>query len=134
MIRQGTYELSVEVDQPYEQARERVITSLKEQGFGVLTEIDVRSTMKQKLDLDFRKYTILGACNPPLAHRALAAETNIGVLLPCNLVVYETGPRNSIVAAIDPQVQLGKTGRTDLAEVAAEVRSRLCKVLESAAS
>jgi len=131
MIRTGAYNLSVDVELPYEDARQMVITALKEQGFGVLTEIDVKATMKQKLDVEFRKYTILGACNPPLAHKALTAETNVGVLLPCNLVVYETGPRSSTVVSIDPEVQLGKAGRPELTEFAREIRARLMKVLES---
>jgi uncharacterized protein (DUF302 family) len=134
MIEEGAYNMSVDVDLPYEQARERAITALGEQGFGVLTEIDVKATMKAKLDVDFRKYTILGACNPPLAHRALAAETKVGVLLPCNLIVFETGPRNSTVAAIDPIVQLGKTGVVELTSFAEEIRSRLIRVLESVAA
>lgn len=134
MIQESAYNISVDVGLPYEQARERAITALSEQGFGVLTEIDVRATMKLKLDVDFRKYTILGACNPPLAHRALVAETKIGVLLPCNLIVFETGPRSSTVAAVDPIVQLGKTGVADLASFANEVRSRLIRVLESVAA
>ena len=131
MIRTGAYNLSVDVELPYEDARQMVITALREQGFGVLTEIDVKATMKQKLDVEFRKYTILGACNPPLAHKALTAETNVGVLLPCNLVVYETGPRSSTVVSIDPEVQLGKAGRPELTEFAREIRARLMKVLES---
>ncbi|MDM7913960.1 MAG: DUF302 domain-containing protein [Candidatus Eisenbacteria bacterium] len=132
MIRAGKYGLSVDVPLPFDQAREKAIAALKEQGFGVLTEIDVKATMKQKLDVDFRKYSILGACNPPLAHRALSAETEIGLLLPCNLIVYEQekDAKTSTVAAIDPEVQLGKVGRPELAEVAREVKDRLRRVLE----
>jgi uncharacterized protein (DUF302 family) len=118
----------------FDAARARVTDALKEQGFGVLTEIDVKATMKAKLDVEFRKYTILGACNPPLAHKALAAETKVGVLLPCNLIVFETGPRNSTVAAIDPIVQLGKTGIVELTSFATEIRSRLIRVLEAVAA
>ncbi len=134
MIQESAYNISVDVGLPYEEARERTITALSEQGFGVLTEIDVRATVKLKLDVDFRKYTILGACNPLLAHQALVTETKIGVLLPCNLIVFETGPRKSTVAAVDPVVQLGKTGVGGLASVAKEVRSRLVRVLESVAA
>jgi uncharacterized protein (DUF302 family) len=134
MIQTDAYSLSVEVALPYAQARERVVTALKENGFGVLTEIDVKATMKQKLDVEFRKYSILGACNPPLAHKALSADSHIGVLLPCNLVVYENGPSDSTIVSIDPEVQLGKTGRPELAEVAREVRTRLMKVLMTASS
>jgi uncharacterized protein (DUF302 family) len=134
MIRSGSYGLSIDVDASFESARERAIAALKAEGFGVLTEIDVKATMKQKLDVDFRKYVILGACNPPLAHRALSAETEIGLLLPCNLIVYEREPGSSVVAAIDPEVQLGKVARTELAGVASEVRSRLVRVLEATAA
>lgn len=132
MIQQGPYNLSIEVPFPFEETRERAIAALKEQGFGVLTEIDVKATIKQKLDLDFRKYTILGACNPPLAHRALSAETHIGVLLPCNVVVYEKEANQSVIVTIDPAVQLGKVGRSDMEEVAREVRDRMLRVLETA--
>jgi uncharacterized protein (DUF302 family) len=133
MIRTGSYGLSVDVGAPFELARERAIAALKNEGFGVLTEIDVKATMKQKLDVDFRKYVILGACNPPLAHRALTVEPEIGLLLPCNLIVYEKDAGTSVVAAIDPEIQLGKVGRADLARVAEEVRARLVRVLEAAA-
>jgi uncharacterized protein (DUF302 family) len=133
MIKSGAYGLSVSVPAAYEQAREQAIVELKEQGFGVLTEIDVKQTLKQKLDVDFRKYTILGACNPPLAHRALSTETDIGLLLPCNLIVYENDDQTSTVAAIDPEVQLGVVGRPELKEVAAQVRERLEKVLDALA-
>ena len=133
MIRAGSYNIAVDVPFPYEVARERVIAALKDQGFGVLTEIDVKATMKAKLDVDFRKYVILGACNPPLAHKALSTEIDVGVLLPCNVVVYEKEPRVSTVVAVDPDVQLSKVGRADMAEFAKEVRDRLYKVLETAA-
>lgn len=134
MIRTGSYGLSVDVATSFEAARERAIAALKSEGFGVLTEIDVKATMRQKLDVEFRKYVILGACNPPLAHRALSAETEIGLLLPCNVIVYEKESGTSVVAAIDPETQLGKVGRPELAGVAAEVRSRLVRVLEAAAA
>jgi len=134
MIRPGLYNLAVDVRVPYEQARERVVSALKEQGFGILCEIDVAATLKQKLGVDFRKYVILGACNPPLAHRALMAETEIGVLLPCNVAVYERDAASSTVVAIDPEIQLGKVGRSDLAEVAREVRTRLVKMLQAASA
>ena len=134
MIRTGSYGLSIDVAAPFEAARERAIAALKSEGFGVLTEIDVKATMKQKLDVEFRKYVILGACNPPLAHQALSAETEIGLLLPCNVIVYEKDPGSSVVAAIDPNVQFGKLGRADLAAVAAEVRAKLMRALEAAAA
>ncbi len=134
MIRTSKYGLSVDVAAPFEAARERAIAALKNEGFGVLTEIDVQATMRQKLDVDFRKYVILGACNPPLAHRALSAETEIGLLLPCNVIVYERDPGTSVVAAINPEVQMGKVGHADLAGVAAEVRSKLIRVLDATAA
>lgn len=134
MIRTGSYNMAVDVPYPFEVARERVVAALKEQGFGVLTEIDVKATMKAKLDVDFRKYVILGACNPPLAHRALSEEIDLGVLLPCNVVVYEKDATSATVVAIDPNVQLSKVSRPDMAAFAAEVRGRLEKVLENAAA
>lgn len=134
MIRTGQYGLSIDVRAPFEEARDRAIAALKNEGFGVLTEIDVKATLKQKLDVEFRKYVILGACNPPLAHRALSAETEIGLLLPCNVIVYEKDAGSSVVAAINPEVQLGKVGRADLVEVASDVRARLTRALEAAAA
>lgn len=115
---------------PYEEADARVRELLKEQGFGVLTEIDVKSTLKQKLDKEFRRYVILGACNPPLAYQALSAETDIGLLLPCNVIVYEEGG-GSVVAALDPQRMMELTGNPALSDVAAEARRRLEAVLNA---
>ena len=134
MISKGKYGHSVEVHAGYEETRERVVAALKEQGFGVLTEIDVKATLKKKLDADFRKYSILGACNPPLAHRALQAEPHIGLLLPCNVIVYENDDGSSTVATIDAEVQLGIAGRPELAEVARDVTARLGEVLKAVAS
>lgn len=131
MINAGKYGLSVSVSDSYEATREKAIEALKEEGFGVLTEIDVKATLKQKLDVDFRKYAILGACNPPLAHQALSAETDIGLLLPCNLIVYENEDGTSTVAAIDPVVQLGIVDRPELKEIAGQIRDRIARVLES---
>ena len=116
---------------PYEQAIERTRAALKEQGFGVLTEIDVRATLKAKLDADFRPYVILGACNPPLAHRALSADLGIGLLLPCNVVVYDNLDGTSTIEAMDPQAALGLVGdNPTIAEVASEARTRLKRTLE----
>lgn len=115
---------------PFEQAVTRVKDELAKEGFGVLSEIDVTATLKKKLNQDFRPYVILGACNPPLAFRALSAERDIGVLLPCNVVVYTADAAGqSVVAAIDPESSLGRTGRSDLAPLAAEVKARLARVL-----
>ena len=128
------YGLSTRLDLPYDEAVARVRDALAAEGFGVLTEIDVKSTFKQKLDVDFRPYIILGACNPPLAHQALSAEVDIGLLLPCNVIVYQADdPDESVVAAIDPVVQLGVTGNDEIAPLAEEVKSRLVRVLEAIA-
>jgi len=129
MITKGKYGYSCEVRAGYEETRERVVAALQQQGFGVLTEIDVKATLKKKLDADFRKYTILGACNPPLAHRALRTEPHIGLLLPCNVIVYENDDGTSTVAAIDAEVQLGIVDRPELGEIARDVTARLGKVL-----
>src|SRR5579859_5662958 len=118
-----TYGFGSVVRLPYEQAVERTRAALKEQGFGVLTEIDVKQTMKAKLDVDFRPYVILGACNPPLAHRALSADLGIGLLLPCNVVVYDNGDGRSSVEVMDPEAALGLVGdNPDIAAVAREAR------------
>jgi len=122
----------VVVPLPYEQALTRTTEALKAEGFGVLTTIDVQQTLKQKLDQDFRKYAILGACNPPLAHRALRAELEIGLLLPCNVIVYETTPGRSTVAAMAPIAALGIVGDNgELQEVAREADRRLRRALAS---
>jgi len=127
---QTPYGMRVEVALPYELAVERARAELATEGFGVLTEIDVRQTLKKKLDVDFRPYVILGACNPPLAHQALTAEREIGLLLPCNVIVYASdAPGRSVIAALDPVVQLRLAGRPDLEPLAREVRQRLERVL-----
>lgn len=129
---QTPYGLNIQVALPYEVAVERAREELSKEGFGILTEIDVRATFKKKLDVDFRPYVILGACNPPLAHRALSAEPDIGLLLPCNVIVYAGDtPDSTNVVAIDPVVQLGITGNAELGSVAADVRQRLERVLAS---
>lgn len=132
MITQTTqYGLSVEVALGYDEAVARTREELAKEGFGVLTEIDVRATFKKKLDVDFRPYVILGACNPPLAHKALSAEIDIGLLLPCNVIVYAGDDENhSVVAAIDPVKQLTLTGNDDVEPLAREVRGRLETVLQ----
>ena len=108
----------------------RLREELKKEGFGVLTEIDVQATLKEKMDVDFRPYKILGACNPPLAHQALSSETDIGLLLPCNVIVYEGDEEGTaVVGVLDPKVQLGITGRTDIDHLANEVRARMERVL-----
>lgn len=115
----------------WEDARERVVAALAQEGFGVLSEIDVQATLKKKLGVDFDKYVILGACNPPLAHKALSAVPDIGVLLPCNVVVYESDGR-VVVAAVDPRSTIASfDGPAELTDVAEDVRARLERVLES---
>ena len=122
--------LRVRLDVPYEEAMERVTAALKEEGFGVLTEIDVKATMKQKLDAEFRKYAILGACNPPLAHKALSTELEIGLLLPCNVIVYEEDG-GSVVSIVDPISMLGVVDSAELKPVADEAGARLERVAKA---
>jgi uncharacterized protein (DUF302 family) len=131
MVEQTTrYGISTTVNLPYERAVARTREELTKEGFGVLTEIDVAATLKKKLDVNFRPYVILGACNPPLAHRALTAERDIGLLLPCNVVVYAADERGkSVVAAMDPIAALELTGNEQVAPVAQDVRTRLERVL-----
>jgi uncharacterized protein (DUF302 family) len=107
MIEDTRYGLRVDVGLEYDAAVERATEALREEGFGILTTIDIKETLKKKLDRDFRKYVILGACNPPLADRALAAELEIGLLLPCNVIVYEREPGQSTVAAMAPLPTIG---------------------------
>ncbi len=122
----GNYGLSRHLDISYEEAVEKVTASLKEQGFGILTTIDVKSTLKQKIDKDFTKYIILGACNPNLAYRALQTEIDIGLLLPCNVTVYEEpGTGRTVVTAMDPNAMVAMTGRKELAAVAGEARTKI---------
>lgn len=133
MTAPGTLGYGFEIALPvgYEQAVALTRSALAAGGFGVLTEIDVRATLKKKLDVEFKPYIILGACNPPVAHKALSAERLIGLLLPCNAVVHAGDrPGTSVVAVIDPVVQLGATGRDDLKPLAMEVRALLRQVLE----
>jgi uncharacterized protein (DUF302 family) len=126
------YGLRLEIPVPYERAVEQVTAALKEQGFGVLTTIDVQQTLKQKLDRDFRKYVILGACNPPLADRALHAELEVGLLLPCNVIVYEASPGRSAVSAMAPMAALGIVGdNEELRIVAKEADTRLRSALSA---
>jgi uncharacterized protein (DUF302 family) len=131
-MRESRYGIGIDVALPYEQAITQTTDALKQEGFGILTTIDVTATLKQKLDKDFRKYTILGACNPPLAYRAVQAEIEIGLLLPCNVVVYENGPGRSVVSAIAPVVALGMVGGPPgLKDVAREADERLRRALSA---
>ncbi len=112
----------------YQEVLEKLPELLKAEGFGVLTQIDVKETLKQKIGVDFRRYKILGACNPPLAHRALSAELEVGLMLPCNLVVYEGDDGKAVVAAIDP-MQTVASANEKLVPIAREVREKLARVL-----
>jgi uncharacterized protein (DUF302 family) len=123
------YGMRTHLNLSFEDAVAKATEALKAEGFGVLTEIDVQATLKKKLDVDFRRYTILGACNPPLAHRALSTELEIGLLLPCNVIVYEDeGGEGSIVSIVDPIVMLGVGINPDLAPVANAAAERLKRV------
>lgn len=117
-------------DISFEEAIQRVTDALKVEGFGVLTDIDIQATLKKKLDVDFRPYRILGACNPPFAHKALLAEDKIGIMLPCNVIVQQTEDGIE-VAAVDPMVSMQAVENKDLAEIAGEVQSKLKSVIEN---
>ena len=126
------YGMRVRLPIGYEEAVERATAALKAEGFGVLTTIDVKQTLKVKLDQDFRKYVILGACNPPLASKALHAELEVGLLLPCNVVVYETTPGESVVSAMAPLAAMGIVGdKPAVHEVAKDADARLRRMLEA---
>ena len=119
------YGFTKKLNIPYDEAVKKATAALKEEGFGVLTEIDVKATVKKKLDVDFRRYIILGACNPPLAHKALTAELEIGLLLPCNVIVYETEDGGSVVSALNPMVALGVVDNPALQGVAEQVTEKM---------
>jgi len=126
-----SYYFSKKVNIPYEEAITKVTEELKKEGFGILTEIDVKETLKKKLDVDFHKYRILGACNPQYAYKALQAEDKIGLMLPCNVIVQETPEGLVEVAAIDPIASMQAVENPALGEVASGVQSKLKKVIES---
>ena len=121
----ASYGIVRHVAMGYEEAVALTREALKEQGFGVLTEIDVKKTLKEKLDVDFKPYIILGACNPKLAHQALIAEPDIGLMLPCNVIVYDEGPGAATVAAISPRAALGVVENAGLSEVADQAQAKL---------
>ena len=128
-----TTELGIQakLNLPYEQAVQKTTEALKAEGFGVLTEIDVKATLKQKLNADFRRYVILGACNPPLAYRALSANLDVGLLLPCNVTVYEEGD-GAIVTAVDPVAMLGVMKDDPVVcDVAEEAKAKLKRAIQS---
>jgi uncharacterized protein (DUF302 family) len=113
----------------YDEALARVPEALKSEGFGVLTEIDIQGTLKQKLAVDFRRYKILGACNPPFAHEALQEDLLAGLLLPCNVVVYEGDEGRAVVTAVDPTQTVAATGNPKLAELAGKVKEKLGRAI-----
>ncbi len=126
-----SYYFSKKVKIPYDEAITKVSEELKKEGFGILTEIDVKETLKKKLDVDFHKYKILGACNPQYAYRALQSEDKIGLMLPCNVIVQETPDGLVEVSAIDPIASMQAVENNELGEVASGVQSKLKKVIES---
>ena len=129
---QTKYGFSKTVDIGFDEAIEKTRAALKEEGFGVLSEIDLKEKLKEKLDVDFRRYTILGACNPSLAYKTLQEELEIGLLLPCNVIVYEADDKNtSVISAVDAKAMLSVVGNATLDQVAGEVNERLQRVLSS---
>ncbi len=126
-----SYYIARTISGGFDKTVEKVVDALKQEGFGVLTEIDVSNTLKQKLGIDFRKYRILGACNPLLAHRALTAEDKVGVMLPCNVIVQELEPGKIEIAAIDPMAAMAKIGNAALEGIAREVVEKLNRVVQA---
>ena len=125
------YAFTTVLSTSYENAISKVTDALKEEGLGVLTEIDVKSTLKKKLNVDFRKYVILGACNPPYAHRTLQADLDVGLLLPCNVIVYETGDKKAYVSALNPVSALEVIKSEELRKIAKEVSEKLKRVIDN---
>ncbi|MFO7445543.1 MAG: DUF302 domain-containing protein [Ignavibacteriaceae bacterium] len=125
-----SYYFNKTINAGFDEAVEKVTNSLKEEGFGVLTQIDVKETLKKKLDVDFKKYKILGACNPPFAYKALQAEDKIGVMLPCNVVVTELEEGKIEVIAVDPVASMAAVKNAQLEPIALEITERLKRVIE----
>ncbi len=131
MAESNPYSIRKVVALPYDEAVEKTKEALKQEGFGVLSEIDMKEKLKEKLQIDYKPYVILGACNPPLAYKALQAEPEIGLLLPCNVIVYESGSGETVVAAVDPNSMLAIVGNHPVvAEVARDARQRLERALQ----
>lgn len=128
-MEQTNYAFSKTVNLGYDEAIEKVTDELKKEGFGVLTEIDVKATLKKKLDVDFKPYKILGACNPPFAYKALQSEEQIGLMLPCNVIVYVNDNNETIVAVIDPIASMQAVRNEQLEEVAETIQGKLKKVI-----
>ena len=125
------YYFSATMDIPFDDAIDKVIDELKKEGFGVLTDIDVKATLKKKLDVDYHKYRILGACNPPFAYKALQTENKIGTMLPCNVIVQETEDGKVEVSAVDPVASMQAIQNTELRDIANQVQAKLMKVVDS---
>jgi uncharacterized protein (DUF302 family) len=113
----------------YDEALARAPEALKAEGFGVLTEVDIQATLKAKLGVDFRRYKILGACNPPLAHRALTEDLAVGLMMPCNVVVYEADGGRAVVMAVDPTLTVAASGNPELGKLAADIKDRLTRAI-----
>ena len=124
------YYFSTTITGSFDNAIQKVTEALKTEGFGILTEIDIKATLKKKLDVDFYNYKILGACNPPFAYKALLAEDKIGTMLPCNVIVQEKIPGQVEVSAVDPSASMQAIENKALADIATEIRARLQKVIE----
>lgn len=125
------YGFGKELSLSYEEALPKVKEELKKEGFGILTEIDIKKTLKEKINVDFRKYQILGACNPPYSYKVLQEEEEIGLLLPCNVIVYETKQGKVKVSIIDPERMVAATGNSKLEPIAREVKEKLERVLKA---
>ena len=119
------------LDMGFDDALTKIPEALKSEGFGVLTEIDVQQTLKKKLDVNFRRYRILGACNPPFAHKALQHSLDVGMLMPCNVIVYETDEGRTVVSAVDPMQTMAAQGDPEMRPLAEAVQQKLKKVVES---
>lgn len=124
------YYMSTKIKGDFDKTIEQVKSELAEEGFGVLSDIDVEATLQKKLGVDFRKYRILGACNPPFSHKALKAEDKIGTLLPCNVIVQEIEPNSIEVAAVDPQASMQGVSNTEIETIAGEIKDKLQKVID----
>ncbi|MFC2151193.1 DUF302 domain-containing protein [Bacteroidota bacterium] len=126
-----SYYINKIISSDFDTAIRRVTEQLKSKGFGVLTEIDIKKTLKEKLDVDFRKYKILGACNPPNAFKALSSEPYIGLMLPCNIVVQETEDKKIDISAVNPQASMQAVNNPELASIAEDIKSKLERVINS---